>query len=74
MKKHPNYSKEEIPGGLAKGKSPKDFNPESLKKGIEVELEHASDRKIAEEIAMDHLTEDPRYYEKLKKIESRYSS
>jgi hypothetical protein len=38
-----------------------------LKKGIKVELEHTSDIKKATEIAMDHLSEDPIYYDKLKK-------
>jgi hypothetical protein len=32
-------------------------------------MEHTSDPKIAEEIAMDHLVEDPNYYKKLKTIE-----
>lgn len=36
-----------------------------LQKGIEVEMEHTSDPKIAKEIALDHLFEDPRYYIKL---------
>lgn len=39
-----------------------------LFKGIEVEKEHTPSEKIASQIAMDHLTEDPRYYSKLKKI------
>lgn len=38
-----------------------------LGKGIEVEMEHTSDPKVAKEIALDHLFEDPRYYTKLKK-------
>jgi hypothetical protein len=38
-----------------------------LNKGIQVELEHTTDEKIAREIALDHLAEDPRYYDKLKK-------
>ena len=38
-----------------------------LAKGIEVELEHTSDPKIAKEIALDHLFEDPRYYTRLAK-------
>jgi hypothetical protein len=38
-----------------------------LIKGIEVELEHTSDLRIAKEIALDHLFEDPRYYTKLAK-------
>lgn len=36
-----------------------------LTRGIEVELEHTSDRKTACEIALDHLGEDPQYYTKL---------
>lgn len=42
-----------------------------LNKGIKVELEHTKDKKIAKEIAMDHLWEDPSYYSKLKKIENK---
>jgi hypothetical protein len=41
-----------------------------LQIGIKVEMEHTSDRKIAEEIAMDHLYEDPKYYTKLATIEN----
>lgn len=40
-----------------------------LKKGIDVEKEHSSDPKIAREIALDHIAEDPRYYTKLIKME-----
>lgn len=36
--------------------------------GIGVEKEHTSSEKIAHRIAMDHLTEDPKYYSKLRKI------
>ena len=60
---------DKIPGGLADKKSPKDFDPVKLEQGIAVELEHTSDRQIATEIAMDHLTEDPFYYTKLKAVE-----
>lgn len=39
--------------------------------GVKVEEEeHTDDRKKAMEIAMDHLSEDPKYYTKLKKVES----
>lgn len=61
--------KDKIEGGLADKKKPSDFDREQLAAGIKVELEHTSDRKIAREIAMDHLTEDPNYYKKLKTIE-----
>jgi hypothetical protein len=39
--------------------------------GKKVELEHTNDVKEAEEITMDHLVEDPNYYTKLKKIETK---
>jgi hypothetical protein len=42
-----------------------------LNKGIKVEMEHTKSRIKAKEIAMDHLWEDPKYYDKLKKIESK---
>jgi hypothetical protein len=49
----------------------------SLKKqlnmGLKVEMEHTKDVKKAREIAMDHLWEDPSYYTKLKKIETKES-
>jgi hypothetical protein len=52
-------------------------NVENLKiefnKGLKIEMEHTSNKKIAKEIAMDHLVEDPKYYSKLKKIESNES-
>jgi hypothetical protein len=45
--------------------------PELIKKqlkiGKKVELEHGGNLKKAKKVAMDHLTEDPRYYTKLKK-------
>lgn len=63
--------KEHIPGGLAKGKKPEDFDPKALAKGIKVEKEHTKDEALAREIAMDHLTEDPEYYDKLEAIETR---
>jgi hypothetical protein len=42
-----------------------------LKIGTKTEKEHTNDSKVAEEIALDHLGEDPRYYTKLKKMESK---
>lgn len=42
-----------------------------LAKGIKIEMEHTEDKKIAKEIALDHLYEDPNYYSKLKKIEKK---
>jgi len=40
-----------------------------LKKGIKVELEHTKDKKVAREIALDHLLEFPDYYDRLEKAE-----
>lgn len=57
------------PGGLADKKSPKDFDAIQLEAGRKVEMEHTDDPVLAQEIAMDHLTEDPDYYKKLKIIE-----
>ena len=39
--------------------------------GVEVEREHTNDLKKSIEIALDHLTEDPKYYSKLSKIETK---
>jgi tRNA nucleotidyltransferase/poly(A) polymerase/2'-5' RNA ligase len=72
--------KGKIPGGFAEKekKKPSDFDPDELKMGIEVEMEHLvggghSDeeaRAMAEEIAMDHLTEIRDYYTRLKAMEA----
>ena len=64
--------KDRLPGGLADNKKPTDFPKEALVKGIETEMEHTSDTKLAREIAMDHLTEDPQYYDKLESVEKKY--
>jgi len=40
-----------------------------LRKGLKVEMEHVKDEDVAREIVMDHLYEDPKYYDKLNKIE-----
>jgi hypothetical protein len=68
-----------IPGGVAKNKTlddiatkhgvKKDELKKQLEKGIKVETEHTTDKAVAKEIAMDHLFEDPKYYDKLSKIE-----
>lgn len=42
-----------------------------LEKGIKIEMEHTSNKKIATEIAMDHIWEDPKYYDKLETIEEQ---
>jgi hypothetical protein len=66
MSKHEDI----LPGGLADSKTPGDFDPDSLKEGRDHELEHTSNEGVAQEIAMDHLTEDPDYY-KARKLSRR---
>ena len=63
----PNY----IRGGLADGVNPNRLNQEELQKGVSVELEHTNNPVIAREIATDHLVENPKYYDKLEKIEAK---
>lgn len=48
-----------------------DFLKKQLQKGMKVEMEHTKSKQKAKEIAMDHLYEDPKYYDKLKKIEGK---
>lgn len=62
--------RELIPGGLAPGgRCPRGTPAATIQRGIKVELEHTSSRRLAREIACDHLTEDPRYYVKLARME-----
>lgn len=58
-----------LQGGRADGKSPSDFNPAQLAKGVGIEKEHTSNPTLAKEISMDHLVEDPNYYKKLPVME-----
>lgn len=63
---------DKIPGGLAAGKTLKSLQAKypkmdmraAILKGAKVEMEHTTDPQIAVEIAMDHLMEDPKYYNK----------
>ena len=40
-----------------------------IKKGVEIEKEHTSDKEKATEIAMDHVSEFPDYYDRIEKME-----
>jgi hypothetical protein len=73
---------EKLKGGLSDGKTIQDVAKKhkidvdllkvQLDIGIEVEEEeHTDDKKTAKEIALDHLWEDPKYYIKLKKVETK---
>ena len=64
-----DLEKEALKGGLGDGKKDSDFTPDQVAMGLKVEMEHTKDEAIAKEIVRDHLTEDPKYYSKLKTIE-----
>lgn len=59
-------------GGEGDSSRPADFDIEQLEKGIEVELEHTDNPMVAREIAMDHLMEDPKYYDYLEEMEAQF--
>jgi hypothetical protein len=58
-----------IPNGRSKGHRASEFDPVQLHCGTVVEREHTTSNTIAKRIAMDHLTEDPRYYTKLARFD-----
>jgi hypothetical protein len=60
---------EQLIGGKADNRPERTFDPEALAKGRRVETEHTTDPAVAEEIASDHLAENPRYYDKLEQLE-----
>jgi hypothetical protein len=51
------------------GTKPSEVCPKQLAMGIKVEREHSDNPKVQKEIAMDHLTEFPKYYTALAKAE-----
>ena len=54
-----------IPGGLAEGMDASQFDPAEVAAGILVEMEHTNDPVLAQEITLDHLAENPAYYQLL---------
>lgn len=61
---------DEIPGGLADGTPDSEFPKDQIREGVETESkEHGGNPAIAKDIAKDHLTEDPKYYDHLDKME-----
>jgi hypothetical protein len=85
LKYKQSFTEEKLEGGVADNKTLKDIIKKHAKKGnsvvslikkqydmgVKVEMEHTKDIKKAKEIALDHLWEDPNYYSKLKKIETK---
>jgi hypothetical protein len=66
--------KDSLTGGVADGKPITQYSLEELLTGIKFELEHASDRFVALEIAMDHLERMPDYYSRLRRLEREFMS
>lgn len=62
---------EQLTGGKGDNKPDSSFNKKALAKGAKVESEHTNDPAKQKEIAKDHLTEDPKYYDKLEKVEKK---
>lgn len=58
--------KQRIKGGARR--TPSEFPKATLRRGIEVELEHTTDPLLAMEIAMDHLDEQLDYYDRLHEV------
>lgn len=82
-----SFQEEKLEGGLADKKTIEDllnkhykgtktsdailFLKKQLDAGLKKEMEHTKNKNKAKEIAMDHLWEDPKYYQKLKKVENK---
>ena len=79
LSKIPESTEDKLGGGLADNMSFEDLAKkhgvdvgdiiDQMEKGVNVEMEHTSEMLLAFEIAMDHLYEDPKYYDKLETIE-----
>jgi len=83
MKYKQGFTEENLEGGISDGKTLQDIAKKhkvdlsvlekELGKGIKTEMEHTDNKSKAKEIAMDHLFEDPEYYTKLKRMETKES-
>lgn len=58
-----------LPGGAADNLPDSDFDQAALEEGTQHEMEHTDNPEIAKEIAKDHLSESPDYYEQLSIME-----
>lgn len=63
-----------LPDGVAKreGFTARDADPRELARGTKHEMEHTRSKRIARQIALDHLAEDAHYYQKLERMERRH--
>lgn len=62
-----------LPGGKGDDADPSEFDVEELVLGIRHEMEHTDDPRVALEVAMDHLTENPKYYTEMSSAEDFFS-
>ena len=62
-----------LPGGRGDKLRPEDVDPKQLKIGTKHEREHTDSDALAQEIALDHLAEDPHYYSHLEDMEAKVS-
>ena len=59
-------------GHRSEGYKISDFDPEKVREGTEIEYEHTCNTKLAERIAIDHISENGyQYYPELKKMERK---
>jgi len=52
----------DLEGGVGDNDTSMEYDPDQISKGIKVEMEHTNDPKVALDITIDHLNEDPEYY------------
>lgn len=67
-----NKWSDELSGGKADQREPRDFQRDQLIKGIKIEFEHTYDMHRALEIVLDHLVEYDKYYDELEKMEKSF--
>lgn len=65
MIKLQNILEDLLKGGKGDNLDPSKVDQHELRLGIKHESEHTNNPKIAKEIALDHLSEDPKYYTNL---------
>ena len=58
-----------LSGGDGEYSTPADADQHELAMGVRVEMEHTTDPEVAQQIALDHLTETPDYYTRLQQVE-----
>lgn len=63
--------KEFLVGGRGDNMPDWHFKKRQLDMGISEEMEHTKSRRVAKEIAKDHLADIPDYYSRLNKMEKR---